>query len=108
MSTAYLPNIAHGHDGSMLRAWAEYLSGTSGDMRIKVQYRASGDTAWPTAVILLDHLGAEIHCVDGQFGNIEHAHIGDARWTMAIVYTGETAISTWFSTDEVGWTFTRI
>jgi hypothetical protein len=110
VSTNYLPDIAQGNDGSSVKVHAEYLSGTSGDMRIYVKYRGRGDNAYGSWILVKDNLGNEIHCVDGGFGNIAHAHWGHSPWTMAIIYTGETEMSEWFCTAEDGplaFSFTR-
>lgn len=101
------PDHAAGRDGSLVRAEAEYLVGTSGDQRIRIEYRSQGDASWSSPVYAVDQFGAELHCVDGGFGNLQHAAAGHAPWTLAIIYTGETAISTWFSTHEGEWSFTR-
>jgi hypothetical protein len=107
----YLPDVAQGNDGSRARAHAEYVSGTSGDMRIYIEWRSSGDSAYGAPVLARDNLGGELRCVDGGFGNLSHAHALHTPWTLAMIKSGETDMSEWYCTREKGtgaWTFSRV
>lgn len=105
----YLPVIASGYDGSLVRAWFEYNAGTSGPGKIKGQFRSSGDSAWSAAFTFKDAAAADLGMADpGTYGGFHVAmgFAGHAPWHLALVVDGETAVSDWFSCDDCR-SFTR-
>lgn len=86
------------HNGDKIRVWAEYVSGSSGPMYAKGQYRRYGDTAW-SGTFTFQNGGANIQIADGGMCNVDFAWSGQNEIVWCPVINGDSAVTTWFSND---------
>ncbi len=102
------PHGCSNQHGDRLEAAFVYDSGTSGPGVIKVLYRSAGDTSFHGPVTCRDSSGVSLKFVGQSFG-LHFGHDSAARVILSATIDGESAPSSWFSTDAMsgGMTFTR-
>jgi hypothetical protein len=102
------PDIAAGHDGSLMRvAYVDDGTG-SGTGTLWAQYQAAGDPS-PSAAFQLKKADG-VTPIAAQMGafKINHAWDGAAQWILTVLEVGKTLPTEWVSTDELGGTFTLL
>lgn len=106
-----IPNGKHpgppavSNDGTILVAG--YTGTTGGPGTISAAVQAAGDAAPSSVFIFKDPAGANLSVADDTFG-ISQGKDGASRWILAVIITGDTGISEWYSTDWDARTWTRV
>ena len=96
----YLANGSHKILGNWV-TWFQYNSGTSGPGTAYGQYRGPGDPALSSPVQFVDSTGTPLSIQDGGMSNVEVADNGPLYYTFTPIIQGETAVSVWYSSDNM-------
>lgn len=105
IASAKHPTIAVGHDGTIIVA--AYTGPNGGPGTISATVQAIGDAAASSVSIFKDSAGTNLAVNDDTFG-ISQGKDGAHRWILAVVISGDSGISEWYSTDWDGKTWTRV
>lgn len=106
ITSGYFATI-DGKNGDVIQAAFVYDSGTTGPGKIKYVIKGKGDTAYSAVFTVKDNTGTAIEFVAGSF-HMRFSDDGASRVLLTSTVNGESATSSWFSTDIfTGGTFTR-
>jgi len=106
-----IPDGKHPHppisqDGTLLIA-AFVVTGGGPDGTIQAKAQGVGDLALGSLFTFKDSTGTDIAVMDDTFG-ISQGPDGQHRWIMAVVVSGDSGVSEWYSTDWDARTWTRV